>query len=166
MKKLVVFDLDGTVCDNRHRQHLVSHLSSHKDSGEDFEKAMERFNSLCHKDEPVEASVAIAKAMHCQGYDLLFLTARPMKWAIETGMWLKKHFRDVPHALMARPTGDYRSSPVVKSELLSNHVDGDLSRVLCAFEDDPRVVAEFRKMGIVVYQIAGFGEDFSSTDSG
>jgi len=145
MKKIVVFDLDGTVVDNGHR--YIYHFVD-----------MRKYLSLADKDETFEAMGQICK-WYLNRTDVItvFLTAR---MEIERKSTLAYIRRDLKHdfpdnRLYMKPnnlTEEKMDTPRWKLQTLLKLVKGDKNRIMCVFEDRSDIVDLMRSVGIVVIQ--------------
>ena len=144
----IIFDIDGTLADVRHRLH---HLDGEK-NWHAF------FNDM--GDDPVIEPVAtlarhIATTRHKSGIEaVLVVSARPASaaWGKITKAWLERH-GIVYDRLYMRAEDDRRPDQVVKSEILQRILDDGYSPVLVV-DDRPQVVAMWRDHGIVTLQCA------------
>jgi hypothetical protein len=62
-------------------------------------------------------------------------------------------------ALYMRKAGDYRSDDIVKEEIFNKYFGDVKDRVLCVFDDRPRVIRMWRRIGIPVFD-CGLGVEF------
>lgn len=104
---LYIFDIDGVVADISHRLHYMR------------EKNYEKFYSdeEIAKDEEIAAGIDLANRLfESDDSFVMFMTGRPKSSDEATWKWLKEH--KVKHAQMGlfRADGDYRPSPIVKTE--------------------------------------------------
>ena len=146
MKKLIVFDLDGTLANLQHRVHHI--LKQPKD--------WKSFHENCKDDAPVEALVKLIRYMvRGQIYEapeIWIITGRSEDTLHDTILWLKEH--DVPYdKLIMRPANNHTDDDILKVSWL---VDGTIpkERVLCVFEDRTRVVKSWRAAGLPCFQVA------------
>lgn len=104
---LYIFDIDGVVADISHRLHYMQ------------EKNYEKFYSdeELAKDEEIGAGIDLAnKLFESEDSFVMFMTGRPYSTEKATWKWLNDH--KVKHSQMGffREDGDYRPSPIVKTE--------------------------------------------------
>jgi hydroxymethylpyrimidine pyrophosphatase-like HAD family hydrolase len=135
---LIIFDLDGTLCDITHRLH---HIKGAK-------KDWDAFNSACTEDLARTAERAILLAMYDAGYKIVICTGRSENYRIKTENWLDNNGIKF-HDLRMRKAGDYRSDYIVKAEMVS---DQELEEVLFIVEDRERVVQMWRERGATCLQ--------------
>lgn len=137
----VVFDIDGTLANPRHRLHLIQNKP----------KRWDEFFSRAEDDLAIPAGLVVANALHHDGYKIEFWTGRPERIRNLTRTWLGQFVgwwsRDC--TLRMRQDGDYRPDHIVKGEFW----DSAKFKPFIIFEDRTRVVEAFREKGAVVYQV-------------
>ena len=140
--KAVIWDLDGTLSDDRARAHFVEAEAGREPDWHSYFDAVEQ-------DPPIAASMEVLRAMHAAGIRVVFLTGRPDAIRAKTERWLQANgLVEYDHLLMRadddwRPNGEYKADRV--RELL-NHYE-----VVCAFEDQTRTAEWLRRAGIPVF---------------
>lgn len=137
---ILVFDLDGTLADNRHREHLLAGESPQWDA----------FFEACDQDKLVVPIANIAQCMWVHGHRIVVLTGRPESVRNKTSMWLTDN--GVPyHKLLMRPDGDYRPSTDLKRALLQENVIRHLlpDEAVVAIDNDEKDCAMYRELGCV-----------------
>jgi FMN phosphatase YigB (HAD superfamily) len=141
MKDIILFDLDNTLADMDHRLHLINRAEPDWDT---FERA-------CIHDSPIPATIKTTQALTHMGLQVWVWTGRSDLVLHETKQWLAAHQVSYIQLLM-RPYGDIRPTSSVKLEWLADSpVPRD--RVLCAYDDDPRVVSVLREAGLDVLHV-------------
>lgn len=150
VNQLIMCDLDGSVCDNRHRQDAVPP----KDQ-QDRVESWEPFNQLCDQDAliPHTASMLRGLAMSAPTH-VAFVTGRPETVRSKSASWLDAHrdalggghYQSNP-ILAMRQVDDHRRAPEVKADLYSM-VLFDKRKLLSegnwniiVIEDDPEVIS-------------------------
>jgi hypothetical protein len=134
---IVVFDIDGTVADCRHRQHHA--ITDPPD--------WEAFFAGSDLDSPLPQGVALALEHAAEG-NLMWLTGRPERYRAITTAWL--HALDLPTiTLHMRPDDDLRPAPEFKAEQLAQLATEH--EILLVVDDDDRVVATLRQAGWPVH---------------
>ena len=129
----VVFDIDGTVADCRHRQHHAS-----KEIPD-----WEAFFAGADLDDPLAQGVALAFE-HAADGRLIWLTGRPERYRSNTVAWLQA--LGLPTAdLHMRPDDDMRPAAVFKAERLAQIAAGQ--EILLVVDDDDLVVVALREAG-------------------
>lgn len=133
----VVFDIDGTVANCRHRQHLVAGDNPN----------WETFFAGSGLDDPLPEGVALAYE-HALDSVLLWLTGRPERYRQLTADWLTAN--GLPTAnLNMRPDEDMRPAAEFKSERLGQL--GGTYEIALIIDDDDLVVAALRDAGWPVH---------------
>jgi len=142
-KSVILFDLDGTLADNEHRQHFVTNGS----------KEWDLFFAEQVNDKPNKPIQELFQSLKQVNKNQLFIvTARPDNYRTLTSEWLSKYEIN-PERIIMRKEGDRRSDVVVKREILSNlRVEG--IEPLFVIDDRTSVVNMWRKEGIVCLQCA------------
>ena len=137
-RNIVIFDIDGVLCNAEHRVHFV------------HEKDWTSFYEACDKDEPIEANVTMLNLMLANpDVVVMFFTGRTESVRSKTNIWLTNHASVSGHTLLMRKDGDYRPDYVVKKEM-ADSVGTD--NILCVFEDRDQVVKMWRDNGVQCYQ--------------
>lgn len=138
-KKIAIFDLDGTLCDNRHREHLAQ------------EKKWDAFHAACHLDTihpHIEAILHGLKATHI----IVLLTGRDERYLEQTRQWLNDHGITYDFLFM-RPQGSWAvADHDYKWAVVQKYFDPQ--QVAMVFEDRARVVQMWREHGIPCLQVA------------
>lgn len=140
--KVYVFDLDGTLADNRHRQSLLPNQNFLENTEEDIAK----FWLAARDDQPHEAVTEIARSLF-DYHTIVILTSRSEYLREQTEDWLER--ADVPYDdLIMRPMEDeFLHTPAFKCrELKSIQARGE--KIAAMFEDHLGVVKAVREMGI------------------
>lgn len=140
--KAVIFDLDGTLANNNHRN------------------AFEYWK--LDKDSPVEFVVNLAKMYSKAGYDIVCVSGRNAgdasdhrKFHRMTKQWLDNH--NIPwDKLHMREWNDRRKDDVTKEEIFWEKIANEYN-VECAFDDRDRVIELWRRIGVNAAQVQ-FGE--------
>lgn len=143
MNSVVLFDLDGTLADNSHRQHLVS--GDRKDWNAFFD-AQER-------DIPNDPIVTLYRTLfESKKFDIFVVTARPERYRLKTERWFADHEIPLGRMLM-RVDGDRRSDEIIKREMLAQ-LKQEGSLPLFVVDDRAGVVKMWRGQGITCLQCA------------
>lgn len=137
----VIFDLDGTIADIKHRRVYV----------EKKPKNWAAFNASMHMDEPNFPIIRLAQEL-ARNSEIVICSGREAVYRPETETWLAKHL--VPYkALYMRPEKDYRADDIVKAELL-DRILADGWKPWLTVDDRNRVVAMWRSRGLPCLQCA------------
>lgn len=140
----VIFDIDGTLADITHRRHHVATKP----------KNWQAFAAGCADDKVNEPIAAIGR-LFLLGNRIICCSGRNEAQREVTETWLDKMWGLVGRhsALYMRADGDYRADDIVKEELLDRIIADGYWPVL-AFDDRDRVVAMWRRRGLVCCQVA------------
>jgi phosphoglycolate phosphatase-like HAD superfamily hydrolase len=147
MKDIVIFDIDGTLANGDHRVHHVRKKP----------KNWYAYNKDMHKDVPHDHVVSMYNSLKQGPYSIYIVSGREDRFRDVTEKWLKDHGVEGYVALYMRKAGDNRSDVIVKQEILDKYFDK--SKVLCVFDDRPRVIAMWKENGLAVFN-CGDGVDF------
>jgi phosphoglycolate phosphatase-like HAD superfamily hydrolase len=140
--RAVVWDLDGTLSDDRARAHFVEVQEGQARDWESYYDAIET-------DPPIAASMEVLRALHAAGLRIVFLTARPERTRPSTEAWLKANGLSDYDRLEMRPDGEERPSSEFKADVITL-LRGELELV-CAFEDRLDVADSLRRAGLPVF---------------
>lgn len=146
---VVVFDIDGTLADGKHRIH---HITRPSGAGAEWRKDWDAYFSLLGADTLIRPVAEIAWALARAGIHIIYCTGRPGEHIPATQDWLRRHnlpLGDIHH----RAAGDRRDDDVVKLELLKE-IEARGYRILMVFDDRNRVVLAARGAGYTVAQVA------------
>ena len=136
----VVFDLDGTLADDSHRNHYL----------EKEPRDWEGYYSEVLKDDPVIPLLHVARALYFSRDPMCVVdiwTGRPEKVREETKLWLARYgirYRE----LKMRPNGDHRRD----TELKEGWMEHGKPNIM--FDDRTRSIAHWRSLGICAVQVA------------
>jgi FMN phosphatase YigB (HAD superfamily) len=144
MRKIVVFDIDGTIANNDHRRHFV----------EQKPKDWKAYNNLMADDGVYLDIVYIMSTLWNDTNNRIILcTGREETYREHTENWLIKvglfHYIN---DLYMRKEKDYRSDAIVKVELMKQ-IEADWGRPQLWFDDRQQVVDAIRAEGIRVLQV-------------
>lgn len=135
---LVVFDLDGTLALNMHRQHFVTGPTKNWDA----------FFEACDEDQPnwpIIASLHAFEAYH----QVEIWSGRSDAVLGKTKVWLERY--NIGHVpLKMRPDGNYRPD----AELKQHWLEEAPVRPGLVFDDRASVVAMWRRNNIACAQVA------------
>jgi len=150
-KQAILVDIDGTIADNRHRDHLAK---------TDWAKFVE-FDTVM-KDKPIASVVELVRLLALQ-YRVVMVTAREESDRSVSNAWLIRH--GIPfHGLYMRPIGDERRAHDFKESVLHT-LQKEGFEVLLAIEDNKYCVDMYRKNGIQVLEVTGYGRQGLSQDT-
>lgn len=138
---MYIFDLDGTLADNNHRQHLLE--GDHQDWDSFFE--------ACDKDKPIMPVIDCARSLFYGGHRIYILSGRSAKVQQKTEKWLDDH--KVPfNKLVMRPEENYIPDEELKWKMVKDHI-GNPNRIQAVFDDRQKVVDMWRENGIKCFQV-------------
>lgn len=140
--KAVIWDLDGTLSDDRARAHFVEVEQGRKRDWRSYFDAID-------EDPPIAASMEILRAMHAQGSRIIFLTGRPEYTRPKTERWLRANGLTEYDQLLMRPDGEFRPAGEFKVDEIQRLRDE--YEIVCAFEDRIDVADNLRHAGIAVF---------------
>jgi len=156
-KVYVIVDLDGTLCNSAHRDHLA------------VAKEWDEFHSLLHADIPHHDVALLLSYLNKQLWpfmdlEVVALTGRNEKYRLMTEQWMLANDVSVDHLLM-RPDHDWRSDHELKPQLLFEFVGNQSadapvesvhelakSQVWFILEDRDKVVEAWRNLGFRCWQ--------------
>ncbi len=137
----VVFDLDGTLALNEHRQHFVNRPNADKD--------WDAFFEACDVDRPHWQVIRTLEVFRATGNAVEIWSGRSDAVYSKTIKWLERHgLGGVP--IRMRPKADYTPDHELKQQwIMEASRKPDM-----AFDDRASVVAMWRANGIVCAQVA------------
>lgn len=139
-KRIVLFDLDGTLANVTHRAHLIDGS---------FE-GYHRFHCACVDDTLYGDVATVAKTLN-EHYAFWIVTSRPVEMEAITRHWLQSYLV-VPDRILMRPIGDTRHGYELKrSWIHAGLIPKD--SVLCVFDDKPEDVAMWRDEGFLCFHV-------------
>lgn len=136
----IVFDLDGTLALNEHRQH---HLQKKP-------KDWDAFFDACDADEPHLPILEVMATMVAAGHRVEIWSGRTEKQREKTIAWFERHGAPTGVELKMRRNGDFRPDEKVKGDWLEA---SDAPPAL-VFDDRNSMVAWWRAKGICCAQVA------------
>lgn len=146
----VIFDMDGTLCN-------VSSIRYHvnpKDPRFSGKKRFDRFHAESVDCPPNPWVADMARLFHdVVGYSVVIVTARMEEWRYHTILWLDEN--QVPYdRIYMRKDGDVRKDFTVKEDILAQ-IQREYD-VMAAYDDNPAVLALWRRHGIRTIQVPGW----------
>lgn len=146
-KPIVVFDLDGTLADGRHRLHLLPRKDYH------LTESWTEFNLAAVDDLPIQDNIALCNALYRQYY-VVILTGRSDVAEQITRQWLTQNGVRYD-ALIMRKQADNRKDVQIKEEELRGL---GLKNILCCFDDLPHVAYHMRDLGLTCHLVTHYEE--------
>lgn len=148
-ERVVICDLDGTLCDIEHRLRYAN--ADIKDWKSFF---AEISNDTLRRDVSDKVSAVLTQDV---GIRLIFVSARPEDYRAVTEKWLADNFYYNYTALIMREKGDKRPDTEVKSDIYDKYLK-DLN-IVKVFDDRPSVIRMWREKGLDVEDV-GKGIEF------
>lgn len=148
IKDTVIWDLDGTLADGRHRLHLLPKKDYH------LTESWTEFNLAAIDDTPFQDNIAVCNALASQCYRIIVLTGRSDIARDITVEWLNTHNVWYDELIMRKQT-DNRKDVQIKEEHLR---EIGLDRILCAFDDLPHVAYHMRGLGLTCHLVTHYEE--------
>lgn len=145
---VVIFDIDGTLSDTRHRLYFIQAPEGEKKHWKEFfEKAID--------DKVINHVAQLNKFYYNNDYRVIHCTGRPVQYRDLTTQWMAKNSIDF-HDLVMRPDDDMRPDYIAKPEALiryleENHIS--IEQVEAIFEDREEVAEAYSKLGLKVLLI-------------
>ena len=143
MSKVIVFDLDGTICNVDHRRHWVASKP----------KNWAAWDAGLPNDTPNDDIIWMLNSFLDRGnVRIILCSGRDSHLRDATVAWLEKHgvYYD---ALYMRASGDNRKDSIVKVELLHD-IQRDYDWPWLWIDDRNQVVDAIRQQGVRVLQVA------------
>jgi len=144
---MLIFDLDGTLADNSHRQHFVD--------GE--VKDWDAFFQACDKDTPT-IWCSVMGSLWAHKHDVMIWSGRSGIVRGKTESWLDKHVYH-PRNIVGKPQlrmraeGDYTPDEQLKEQWLCELLVAGRT-ISAVFDDRKKVVDMWRKHGVPCAQVA------------
>lgn len=144
-KKVVIFDVDGTIADCEHRRKYVDGTLGYTD--------WNKFRSETAFDTPVQHICDIAKRFIKSGDHVAFFSARNESEREITEQQISKWIGDGHKGLFLRPNDSYEPDEVFKANLADKfeELGGKIDLV---FDDRNKVVEMWKNRGTTVVQVA------------
>jgi phosphoglycolate phosphatase-like HAD superfamily hydrolase len=140
--RAVIWDLDGTLSDDRARAHFVEVEAGRKRDWNSYFDAMA-------EDRPIAASIELLHALRAFGIRIIYLTGRPERTRPLTERWLKANGLSEYDLLLMRPNGERRHAGEFKVEEVRKL--RTRYEIVCAFEDRIDVAEHLREGGVPVF---------------
>lgn len=171
MTPLYIFDLDGTLALNGHRQHLLAPVCSTcctpKDGdgpkvcqscGGPVGPDWRAFFAACVHDSPNWQVISTLYALIRSGADVQIWSGRSAEVMNETVAWLQKYLPgdlDLDELqLLMRREGDFTPDEKLKEGWLLGLNEFDRKRLVAVFDDRQKVVDMWRRNGVACFQVA------------
>jgi FMN phosphatase YigB (HAD superfamily) len=143
-QKAAIFDLDGTIANNDHRQHFIVNPEGTKN--------WDAFNRNFYYDKPNHWCVHLMIAMKMLEYKIIIVSGRSDEFFAGTDKWLETH--GIPYdRLFMRKEKDYRPDFEIKGEIYKNEIEPHYEISFCV-DDRKQVVDYWRSIGLTCLQCA------------
>lgn len=142
-KNIVVFDLDGTLANGKHRNHLVP-----KPSAAHRTYAWDEHNDAAGDDLPIQDTIDLCNTLS-ESYEIVILTGRCNSAMGITIQWLGDYGVQYDRLIM-RGRSDHRPDTIFKMEKLRRLGVGN---ILCCFDDLEHVADMMRGLGLTCYLV-------------
>ena len=139
MKTAIIFDIDKTIANNKHREYLAELPAS--------ENKWRDFHTLCDYDPSIQPMIQLIDMYQKFAYKIIFCTARPEYIRHRTRIWLDKAIGNFGFELFMRAYNDDRPSFVIKKEML-DEIRKEYY-VLTAFDDSQKCVDMYVENGVL-----------------
>lgn len=147
MKRVVLFDIDHTLSDAAHRDHLIPAALQSGDWAEYHDSSVT--DGPCH-----DIVDLLTCFRHCD-YQVIGITARPDLWRATTMGWLHRH-RIWLDELLMRPQIAFTPSPELKLALVRDRFGANFADQILFIVDDREDVAKaFAEFGVTSLQVRG-----------
>jgi FMN phosphatase YigB (HAD superfamily) len=141
-QKAIIVDLDGTLCDTKHRQHWM----------EQQPKDWMRFYGGILSDKPHPWCLSLIDGM--RGIvEIIFVSGRPDDYFKQTKTWLRECNGLDIWPLFMRKSGDFRKDSIIKTEIYRNQIEPNYEVLFCV-DDRQQVVDAWRELGLTCLQCA------------
>lgn len=155
-REVVIFDLDGTICDISHRRHYVFNA----DNDPNFKKDWKSFYGGICNDMPNPAVVEMYDLVRYSGrYDVIFMSGRGSEYRSVSEQWLEKFGLTDYHMLIMRPYNDSRTDWIVKKELYEKYVK-PYYNVKFTVDDRLQVCRMWHSIGLPIFRVGDPDADF------
>lgn len=153
-QKVIICDLDGTLCNIDHRLHFVkSFKEGEKKDWKGFFNAIPGDTS---RQDVIEKMSEYFQAN--SDIKLIFVSARPEDYREATEEWLDKNYPWSDYeALIMRESHDSRDDTEVKSDIYEKYLKN--LKIVKVFDDRPKVIRMWREKGLEVEDV-GPGFEF------
>lgn len=147
-KQIFIFDLDGTLSLNEHRDHYITGKT----------KDWDGYFEACDKDEPNVPVITVFNSLCEFGNDIRIWSGRSDAVREKSLYWLarhtKLHFETLDTMLTMRPAGDYTPDEVLKEQWFEALTPVERSIIVAIFDDRQKVVDMWRRKGLTCFQVA------------
>lgn len=138
-KKVVMFDLDGCVADDRWRHNRLPHNGGSWDA----------YHDGCDQDVVLGHGGAILRSHLESGHTIIFTTGRPFSVSEKSAEWIEANFgiKKADLAMLMRPVDDHTRAVDLKAKF-ADFVLQQKHDIVAAYDDREDVVEMYRSKGI------------------
>ena len=140
--RVAIYDIDGTVADNRHRLHWI------ENKPEDWDG----FYLTLSEDKPILKLIKRLKRQAKKGIHIVYMTGRQEAYRKETRKWLNKHIKGIKYELIMRPHDSKLEAPKLKVRMIEDYFRplglNPKDAVVEFWDDDERIIAAMKQIGI------------------
>ena len=150
-KKIIIFDLDGTLAIINKRRDLAMTSKQKRHTKFNWDVFFNPENIKL--DVPNEPVVKMAQMFAENGFTIVIFSGRTDKTKYSTRSWLT-HNRVPFHKLVMRPhkTMNFIPDDVLKKDMLDKHLD--INDIFMVVDDRQKVVDMWRSLGLICFQVA------------
>lgn len=152
---LVIFDLDGTLADVRHRLHYIKpDPAVDPVTGKKVKRRFDLFHSSCIHDGVIEpVAYFYRKFVADPDVTVIALSGRATSAYDKTVDWFRNNNLSLPDEILLK-TGDQYMPDVVQKRLQADRLEEKYGRVIdMVFEDRDRVVQMWKDRGTFVFNV-------------
>lgn len=144
MKKAIIVDLDGTLCNIDHRLPLITTPDKKKDWTNFYESMIyDMPNMWCYD---------LITKYSKDDVAILYVTGRPDTYRSHSMDWLRRYSCPISELHM-RPSKDNRKDSIIKKEIFESYIQ-PVYEILFCIEDRSSVVQMWRSQGLICLQCA------------
>ena len=138
----IIIDLDGTLCDNKHREHLIKQAKPDWDA----------YFLACGADTPMRPTISAAQFWAHAGQRIIILSGRGEIARAHTENWLAL-YRVPYNELLMRPIGDFTPDEQLKWQW-AVELGLTPANTFVVLDDRDKVVRMWREGGFTCWQVA------------
>lgn len=148
MTDIIIMDLDGVLCDNSHRAHLVPPADQQHRN-----EAWRPFVEQCVNDKPIAAGVALYESL-IRKYPVIIVTSRQEIFSGKSRDWLECNVNvwgyPSPDVIFRSATD--HSTPAEYKRNTLKMLRGKGFNILFAVDDDPAIIDMYNAEGVATFQ--------------
>jgi len=150
VKQCAIFDLDGTLANDKHRKGLLpnQYFKEHRE-GDIPQQAFDNYHEAHTGDVTIPQIATLLRSLWKANIGIVIMTSRPSKYRETTEAWLEKNDLPYDHMFMRNCS---KASADLKMSWYNDHITQlygrDWDSVLFAIDDYAPVVSMWRSIGI------------------